>query len=773
MKINSLLIALGLSALFLSCSDGSPAAHEKKALALIPEPVQLERGQGSFTFNENTRFVVKDNSHGPVANLLANKFMGAAGFVLSTVSETPESNYVLLTTDQGMAREAYSLAVTPNHIKITAGSYPSLVHGIQTLRQLLPAEIEMRNAPETTQWTVPSLTIEDHPRYPWRGLMLDVSRHFFDKEYIKESIDRMALFKLNVLHLHLVDDQGWRLEIKKYPKLTEVGAFRVDQEEKHWNARNTNQPGDSATYGGFYTQDDIREIVAYAQMHGISVMPEIEMPAHVTSAVAAYPEYSCKGTPVAVPSGGIWPITDIYCAGKESTFAFLEDVMMETMTLFPFEYIHVGGDEATKTNWETCPDCQRRMREEGLANTEELQSYFIKRMERFLSSKGRTLVGWDEILEGGLPAGATVMSWRGIQGGWEASKEGHDVIMTPGTVYLNHYQGEPDYEPIAFGGYEPLNKVYAFDPVVDSMSVAQKEHVLGSQANLWSEYVTNNEESEYMLFPRVTALSEGLWTPKEKKDWAAYAAKIPALFERLEAMNVTYARSAYAVTAKSKLTETGGIAVSLANEFPESSIRYALNEAPLTKESPIYTAPLKLEGTTTVKAAVFENGEIVGDTLVKHFNFHKAVGATVQYDPIYSKRYQGTGADNLVNVFRGSKNFHDGQWQAWLEDDALLTLDLGRPKTFSSVAVGAMENQGSGIYYPTGIKVMVSEDGKTFREVGRLERPHQDNGFVNLETFKVIFDELTAQYIKVEVTNLAHPPTGGSCFIFLDEVLVE
>src|SRR5690606_28139878 len=348
----------------------------------------------------------------------------------------------------------------------------------------------------------------------------------------------------------LVDDQGWRIEIKKYPKLTEIGGFRNDQEDSHRDGRRVTTPEDDATYGGFYTQEDIKEIVAYAQSKGVRVVPEIEMPAHVMSAIAAYPELSCFETPIGVPSGGVWPITEIYCAGKESTFEFLENVLLEVMELFPSEYIHVGGDEATKTNWEKCPHCQKRMKDEGLASVDELQSYFIKRMERFIASHDRKLIGWDEILEGGLAPEATVMSWRGFEGGMEAANQGHDVVMTPTSyMYFDYYQGPQNEEPLAWGGYIPLSKVYEFDPVVETMTPEQAKHVLGGQANVWSEQIKTAAHSQYMIYPRLAALSEAVWSPKESRDWDDFSKRILTLFERYEYLDINYAKSAYLVMA--------------------------------------------------------------------------------------------------------------------------------------------------------------------------------------------------------------------------------
>ncbi len=760
--------------LLVSCQEKqeNDTATDRAAL-IIPEPAEIKNLEGTFEFTSDTRFVVQNEENKKISQLLSDKLATAAGFTPKIVEKTPESNYVVFKTDESLEAEAYTLTVSSDAITITSNGLSGALYAVETLRQLLPPEIESPQQQKETVWSVPNLEINDHPRYPWRGMMLDVARHFFDKDYVLKSIDRMALFKLNTLHLHLVDDQGWRIEIQKYPKLTEIGGFRVDQEDKHWDARSKNSPDEKATYGGFYTQEDIKEIVTYAQERGITVVPEIEMPAHVMSALAAYPEFSCFDEKIGVPSGGVWPITDIYCPGKEKTFEFLEDVLSEVMELFPSQYIHVGGDEATRTNWEKCPHCQKRMREEGLKTTAELQSYFIKRVERFISSKNRRLLGWDEIIEGGIAPGATVMSWRGIEGGWEASKEGHDVVMTPNVVYFNQYQGEPDYEPIAFGGYVPLNQVYAFDPVVDSMSTEQKKHILGSQGNLWSEFITDEKQSEYMLYPRLAALSEALWTPKDKKDWQGFAKKVPDLFRRFDTMDINYARSAYAVTAQSELNDDGSITVRLQNEFPDSEIRFALDEDPLTASSQSFADSLRFDDTTKIKTAFFEDGKIVGDTLTKTFNFHKGVGKPITYTPEYSKQYNGTGDNTMVNVLRGSKNFHDGRWLAWLEDDAEIIVDLEKSIEISSVAVGAMENQPSGIYYPKKIEVSVSENGKSFTKVGELDRDFQNNGYTGLEDFKIEFNTQKARFIKINVSNLAHPPTGGSAFMFLDEIIVE
>jgi hexosaminidase len=765
-----LLLLLLIPLLVTAQRDRSMVAKEP---AIIPEPAEVMLGEGEFVFNESTRLFARSQEQKEAAGLLRSHIVQATAFELPTVDRAPGENYVSFDVDGAMKKESYRLQITEANVKITAGDYAGLVYGVESLRQLLPVALEGKT--DEQRYSVPALTIDDAPRYGWRGLMLDVSRHFFEKEYILETIDRMALFKLNVLHLHLVDDQGWRIEIDKYPLLTEVGAYRVDQENRHWNARLPNEPGQEATYGGYYTKDDIREIVEYARKHGISVMPEIEMPAHVMSAIAAYPEYSCTGEAIAVPSGGVWPITDIYCPGKDATFDFLEDVMLEVMELFPFDYIHVGGDEATRTEWETCEDCQRRMKEEGLETTAELQSYFIRRMERFLSSHGKTLIGWDEILEGGLAPGATVMSWRGTAGGVEAAEQGHDVVMTPGDyVYLNQYQGKPDFEPLAFGGYVPLEKVYSFDPVTDIEDPENEKHILGAQANLWSEFISTPAGSEYMLYPRLAALAEELWTPEDKTDWARFSAKVPGLFERFDAMGVNYSRSAYSVTARSELDSVGGgIQLFLETEFPQVEIHYTLDGRTPDENAPLYTGPLTVDSTTTITAATYLDGKRMGRVLAETFDFHLAVNKPVDYAPLYHRQYPGQGATGMVNVFRGSKNFHDGQWQAWLGNDVELTIDLEEITPVSTVTVGSMEDQGSGIYFPVGVEILLSEDGKDYRKVADIERPYVQQGFVELADFTAEFAPQPARYVRLRVTNLGSPPQGGGSWMFLDEVVVK
>jgi hexosaminidase len=759
--------------LMVGCNSKEQRTFTESDINIIPKPTEQELRSGSFEFNAETQFMLGEKGKEEWVRPLMEKFKTVAGWDMKIASQAPKTNYVQLVGNDQMNEEAYSLLVGKEGVIISSKGLAGFLYGLESLRQLLPAEIESKERVANVSWEIPQLVINDAPRFKWRGLMLDVSRHFFGKEYIKTTIDRLVMLKMNTLHLHLVDDQGWRIEIKKYPKLTEVGAFRVDQEDKHWYEREVPQLGEKATYGGFYTQEDIKEIVAYATARGITVVPEIEMPAHVMSALAAYPELSCFQEPIMVPSGGVWPITEIYCAGKESTFEFLEGVLLEVMDLFPSRYIHVGGDEATKTNWKVCPDCKRRIKEEGLANVEELQSYFMKRMERFVSSKDRILLGWDEILEGGLPSGAAVMSWRGMEGGIKASKEGHDVVMTPTQYsYFDYYQGNRDVEPLAFPSYLPLGRVYDFDPITEGMTPSQQQHVLGGQANLWSEYVPTASHSEYMLFPRLSAMAEVLWSRKEDRDWNDFSRRIQKAFDRYRLLGINYSKSAFQLTAKNQIND-GKINIALQSEFPNSTIRYVLDGDDLIKEGKPYTGPIDISGTTTLSAVLFKDGRPVGEPFKKHFEYHKAFGKKLTYTTLYNENYPGAENQVLVNVLRGSKDFHDGQWQGWLVDDMEVIIDLETEEEVEKVVVGSLENKGADIYFPKGMEVWTSLDGKTFKSVGRMTREYIASWIQELRDFEIGFEKRPARYIKVKMENLAHPPSGGDAWLFIDEILVQ
>lgn len=787
--VHHLLIAI-LITIFYSCAKQK--VFTEKDIQIIPKPAELQLSEGGFEFLENTKFVVANDFQKKISKALINKFEMAAGWKPEVSDVAPKSNYVQFNVDDTLKDEAYQLTVNNDNITITAKDNAGFIYGLETVRQLLPAAIESENIVSNIEWVIPALVIKDLPRFQYRGLMLDVSRHFFNVDYVKKTIDRLAMLKMNVLHLHLVDDQGWRIEIKKYPKLTEVGAYRNGTIVGHFPGTEN----DNKIERGFYTQEEIKDIVAYATNRNVTIIPEIELPGHSSAAIAAYPYLSCfPDEPTSIPynmmsktskelqekgqvkvvqeSWGVFK--DIYCAGKEDTFTFLEDVLSEVLPLFPSKYIHIGGDEAIKPHWEICPNCQKRIKEEGLKDEHELQSYFIKRIENFVNSKGKKIIGWDEILEGGLAPQATVMSWRGTKGGIEAAEQGHDVIMTPGThCYFDHCQGPENEEPLSIGGYLPISKVYQFDPVVETMSPKEAKHVLGGQANLWSEYIPTTEQSEYMIFPRLAAMAEALWSPKGSRDWNDFSSRLETIFKRYDYLGTNYAKSAYLITSKVTVDlDKKAIYISLKNEFPNSDIRYVLGDKPIDETATKYTDSIKLNETTIVKASLFKNNKPVGKVFTDTIKFHNAVAHKVEYLTPYNDSYKGAGDFGMVNTIRGTKNTHDGQWQAWLVDDMGVIIDLDEKQTIQQVTVGSIESQGYGIYFPTAIKVYVSEDGSAYKEVGNVDCSLEINPNAELKDFKINFKPVKAKFVKVIATNLKTTPKGDNAWLFVDEILVN
>ncbi len=582
-------------------------AQTPKELPIIPKPVSVKYNTGVCTLTPGITIWYTDPSLKTTADFVSKMLAvpGKGKLRTAFAEKAPSGKGIILALDGSIPQEEGYRLVSANNIVISGKTAKGVFYGVQTLYQLISAN------KTTAAVAIPRVVIDDYPRFPWRGMHLDVSRHFFDKEFIKKYIDLLALHKMNTFHWHLVDDQGWRIEIKKYPRLTEVGAWRVDHEDLPWNNRPAQKPGEKATYGGFYTQDDIKEIVAYAADRFITIVPEIEMPAHATCAVAAYPYLSCKQQPLTVPSGGFWPITDIYCAGNDSVFLFLQDVLTEVMALFPGKYIHVGGDEATKTNWETCPKCQARMKAENLKDVGELQNYFISRIDKFLTSKGRTLIGWDEILEGGLAENATVMSWRGISGGIHAARMRHDVVMTPAShCYFDYYQSkDKEIEPPAFGGLIDFKTVYSYEPVPAELTPEEAHHILGAQGNMWSEFLTTKSHTEYMALPRLTALSEVVWTPANLKNEASFLSRLNNLYNIYSSLGYNYH-----IPAPGGLIDTmifiNTASIDLKNPFPFGKILYTLDGSAPNLKSKVYTTPQKIASQTTVKAMLaLDNGK--------------------------------------------------------------------------------------------------------------------------------------------------------------------
>ena len=517
----------------------SSACSTPRNPSVIPQPVQMEVGRGIFDLDADTRIVLTNptNEVQQLTESWARPIRATSGFnlqLVDTPSDAPSNTITLrLSRDASHPAEGYRLNVTSDVVTVEAKTPAGLFYGLQTLTQLL-------SGGHSSGWSVPVVQIVDTPRFAYRGMHLDVGRHFFPVAFVKKYIDLLAMYKMNKFHWHLTEDQGWRIEIKKYPKLTEIGAYRKETVVgKNFERFDRPYVGDGQPHGGFYTQDEVREVVAYARARYIDVIPEIEMPGHATAALAAYPELACTDGPFNVPT--TWGIfEDVFCP-KEETFQFLEDVLTEVIALFPSQYIHIGGDEVLKVRWKESELAQEVITREGLADEDELQSYFIKRIESFLLAQGRRLIGWDEILEGGLAPDATVMSWRGMEGGIEAARQGHDVIMTPTShTYFDYYQGDPVQEPLAIRGLTPLEKVYGFEPVPETLSAEDAAHILGAQGNVWTEYMATTDHVEYMVFPRMLALAEVVWSPQELRNWEDFVQRLPAQLQHLDTLGVNY-----------------------------------------------------------------------------------------------------------------------------------------------------------------------------------------------------------------------------------------
>jgi hexosaminidase len=582
-----LLLLLGL---YLPLQAQAPSPFP-----IIPRPLKAEALSGKFTIDEGTTVAVDGASSalGDVAAFLAARLRQSTGFPLPVVAGGKGGTILLSLLPAGTSGgpEGYDLRVTPSGVRIAATSPAGIFYGIQTLFQLLPVEFEYGGPVYGVRWELPGIAVHDAPRFSWRGMHLDVGRHFSSKASVMRYIDLLSRYKLNTFHWHLTDDQGWRIEIKKYPRLTSVGSWRRET------------LGDGQPHGGFYTQEDVREVVAYARSRFVTIVPEIEMPGHACAALAAYPELSCSGGPFEVHT--VWGvIDDVFCAGNEQTFEFLQDVLTEVMQLFPSTFIHVGGDECPKGRWKTCPKCQARIALEKLSGEHELQSYFVRRIEKFLNARGRRLIGWDEILEGGLAPHASVMSWRGVAGGIEAARSGHDVVMTPTShCYFDYYQGLTG-EPKAIGGYIPLERVYGFEPVAAELNPEEGKHVLGVQGNLWTEYIPSFRQAEYMAFPRACALSEVAWTRPELKNVADFLLRLRPQYDRLAAagVNVRIPAPSGFDGAHRTLSDT---TVTIVPPVPDATVRYTTDGTEPTAASRVAEAPISIGRSLELRARTF------------------------------------------------------------------------------------------------------------------------------------------------------------------------
>ena len=753
-------------------------------ISIIPKPVSKQILNGTFDLKSIKSIILKNGfeKERQVATLFKEYLRPVVSLSISEFVSNPLSDHIIISLDTNadIPPEGYNLALDDLHgIELKAKSFSGLFYGFQTFRQLCPAELEKGERPKVT--LIQNCNIEDAPTFGYRGMHLDVSRHFFDVSFIKTYIDMIALHKMNVFHWHLTDDNGWRIEIKQYPELSEKSAWRVDRTKEPWKEQSPMQPGEKATYGGYYTQDEIRDIIQYASNRNILVIPEIEMPGHTSEVFAAFPNLSCKGDTLPVNPGSYWPNEDIFCAGNDDVFIFLKNVLEEIIELFPGPYVHIGGDEAHKTNWKKCPKCQKRIKDKELKNENELQSYFIKRIEKFILSKNKKLVGWDEILEGGLAPSATVMSWRGMKGGIESAKAGHDVIMCPVShCYFDYYQANPETSPEAIGGYTTLKKVYSFNPIPKELTQSESKFILGGQGNLWTEYVQSPELAQYRVLPRMTALSEVLWSGPGTNSYEDFYGRLMHLQDRFDNLGWTYAQGAFIVSIHANQKSLGSeFQVKLSSEKPGESIRFTIDGSDPTNYSDQYIQPFSIAKTTTLKTALFIDGKMAGKVSEKTFNFHKALGKSVRYNIPYKQKYAGNGTITLVDGLTGTKSHSDGYWQGWEGENLDVVIDLGKLESIEKISFSFLEAHGSWIFLPTDVIVSFSDEGVSFKYEKNISLSDGDSYCKNnrkVTDMNVL--KSSARFVRVQAINRKacpdwHDGAGGKAWIFADEIVIQ
>ena len=771
-------LLLTLAAGIVLCSCGS---HDPQ-IAIVPYPNHLETGRGTYRVTD--RPVTCDSrtderTQRAVVGFAARLATVTGGTNPVTVADEVPASGIRFVTDESLPAEGYELNVDGEGIEVRASQFPGFLYALQSLEQLLPAAVYGTEPAPDAAWEVPCVKIADAPRFAYRGMHLDVARHFFSVDEVKRYIDVMAIHKLNTLHWHLTDDQGWRIEIKRYPELTAVGSIRkATVVRKEWGTY------DGTPYGGFYTQDEIRDVVKYAADRGVTVIPEIDLPGHMLAALTAYPELGCTGGPYEV--WGRWGVADdVLCPGREKTFEFLEGVLTEVMELFPSEYIHIGGDECPKVRWEKCPRCQAKIRQLGLKDDGEhtaehyLQSYVTDRIGKFLAQHGRRIIGWDEILEGRAPSDPDHMSWRGSEGGLAAAQMGHDVIMTPNShFYFDYYQSlDTDAEPFGIGGYIPMEQVYSYDPAFPELTPEQQKHILGVQANLWTEYVLSDEHLEYMLLPRLAALSEVQWCLPETKDWNRFIGSF-RMDEIYSQMGYEFAKHIFGVTASYAVDpEKGGVVMTLTTQGG-APIRYTLDGSDPTASSPLYKAPVTIGESCTFKAAALREG-MQTPVYARKFDFNKATGRRIALNAAPTLKYTYGGASLLVDGYRGGPVYSNGAWIGFLNEPLDVTIDMQGAKPYSAVTVESLVEKGEWVFPPSSVGVYLSDDGSEFTEAALMSVPQETAGSPDgVKPFKVLFPETSARYLRVVARTVDpipawHGAAGQKAHMFVDEIIVE
>lgn len=674
---------------------------------ILPAPEQLVTGNGSYTLNSGARIYVDNKLQKNVAETFISDYKDFSGVNLEMTGKKGAS--IRLVTDKTMKPESYSLKVDADGIKVIAGSESGFFYALQSLRLAIGIE----NKDE-----IPFLEISDSPRFEYRGLMLDVSRFFMPKDDVMKVIDCMSMLKLNKLHLHLTDDNGWRLEIKKYPKLTEVGAWRVNRKQQLFSDRRNPSPDEPTPIGGYYTQEDMKEIIAHAQKRCVEIIPEIDIPAHSNAALAAYPHLACPTVDKFIgvlPGLGGANADIIYCAGNEEVFSFLQGVIDEVAELFPSKYIHLGGDEAWKKHWKKCPKCQTRMKEEGIEHVEELQGYFMARMSKYAQSKGKTVMGWDELTNSTIPEGAIIYGWQGLgNAALKAAEQGHKFIMTPARLlYLIRYQGPQWFEPTTYFGNNTLKDIYMYEPVLDSWKEEYEDLLMGIQGSMWTEFCNSTQDVTYLIFPRLAAVADVAWTAKGKKDWNSFVKSLDNYLYHLDAKGVVYSEAMYNIQHKCT-AENGMLKLKLECERPDVVIRYTTDGTEPDYNSKIYSDCLTINNGCIVKCSTFADKRKMGKTLTLNLEWNKATAKNVVSKNMTDKL--------LTNGVRGSLKQSDFEWTEWYtKDESSFVIDLGECNTVKKVTVGCLTNYGMGVHKPSSISIDFSENGNEYVCVGKRE----------------------------------------------------
>ncbi len=722
---------------------------------IIPMPVHQELLGGKVKVNKrNLSYSIVGNTTLPI-DVWADQFDKK----MNLVSDGGKVEFIW--TDE-IKKEGYHLLITNESIKIKASDSSGHYYGFVSLMQILESD------PSATL-NIPTVEIKDYPRFSYRGMHLDVARHMYEVDFIKKYIHLLAYHKMNTFHWHLTEDQGWRIEIKKYPKLQTISAYRDSTLIGHYN----DQPHqyDKTKYGGYYTQEEIKEIVQFASERQITIIPEIEMPGHSQAVLAAYPEYGCVDGPFSVLSK--WGISDNVFCPKEETFAFLEDVIDEVVTLFPGKYIHIGGDECPKNQWNESVFCQQLMEDQGIEDTKGLQSYFIQRMEKYINSKGKQIIGWDEILEGGLADNATVMSWRGEEGGIEAAKSNHPVVMTPTShCYFDYYQSQDIGEPLAIGGNLPLERVYAYDPIPETLDPIYHPYILGAQANVWTEYMPTSKHVEYMAYPRTCAMAEVDWTPKVDRNYDDFIERLKTHFKRLEAKEVNFANHLAEVKMVIQSSEKGNI-VSFLCADKNSEIRY---RSAKNKTTVVYNEPFAIVGADSIFYAAYANGVQVTKEYSKEVELNLASGKKITLGSSFSEKYGQYGPSILTNGVRANKHkFGDVEWLGIEGRNTAVIIDFGEPTLLSEIDLGFFHGPAYWIYKPESIRFSYAHDGRDwgqFHEITSI-----DEGIKHIPV-KAAFEPIKTRYLLIDIIAKKTIPIGAEgsghkAWLFMEEVIVR